>query len=226
LKIGIIAPIRFLESYCTTGIQYCLPRLLVQEASYRSFYKGRQEKGDIVILDCRQPTWKRLPENFHVVEEALRYIEPDLVILPSYMFNRKRTIGVVKDWRPQLDSYSLGAVLEGTNLKEVSRCTNDFSSFCHVIPSHIYNIYLPNIGKLETSSPTIYLENHSSPFELGGLGGILLTSLPIRLGLQGRLLHDYLPSPPSLNFYEAENSYPKVVEKNIEEVLEFYGSKM
>ena len=58
MKIGIIAPINFLEKYCITDIQYVLPKLLVEESQYRTFYAERKRQGDTIILDCKDPHWK------------------------------------------------------------------------------------------------------------------------------------------------------------------------
>ncbi len=50
MRVGIIAPISMLNEYCTTDIQYCLPRLLVENKIYRDFYKKRKKQKLLLSL--------------------------------------------------------------------------------------------------------------------------------------------------------------------------------
>lgn len=225
MKVGIIAPISMLDEYCTTDIQYCLPRLLVENKTYSDFYKKRKKKGNTIIIDSRKVgTWKREPEDFDIIEKALDIIEPNYFILPSWMFNQKRTLSVMeKYWQSRrIGQGRVVACLEGTTIKEIDELREldwdemDITTFA--LPEHIQTF----CKTVECDSPIIYIENHLRIEELEKLDGILVTSLPVKLGLQGRLLSDYLPGPPSLTFYEEENRFPKVVERNILELLEYY----
>jgi len=220
MKVGIIAPIKFLNEYCITNIQYCLPSLLEDSKEYRDFYIGRKGKGDIIILDCRKPGWKRKPEDWNLVWTALEHLKPSIIILPSYMYNEKETSIVANSFKRDLRrlGVKLAGCLEGTSISEVKKCMRSLKDVdMYAIPSHIYNICKKLDGK-----PLIYIENHLALEELDGLDGILVTSLPVRLGLEGRLLSDYLPSPPSITFYEKEDKYPMITEKNVEEAVEHY----
>ena len=225
MKVGIIAPIRMLDRYCTTSIQYCLARLLVESQEYRDFYLKRRDLGNIIILDSKKVgSWKREPEDSSIIEEALNIIEPDYFILPSWMFNQKRTISAIKAF-PWLGDSRIGtqvACLEGTNIEQVEALKETLQSEMDTdslaIPEHIQTF----CKSVECHNAIIYLDNHLRIEELDGLDGILVTSLPVKLGLQGRLLSDYLPSPPSLEFNEEENGFPRVIERNIEELLEYY----
>lgn len=217
MKVGIIAPIKFLEEYCRSDVQYCLPCLIVNEPKYRHFYAKRASMGNTIILDCRQIGWKREPEKLSIVEETLHHLTPTIVISPSCMFNSKRTRETQEEFIysfPQLKN-KLIRCIEGTSKEEIDKIKDKERI---AAPSHMYR-YLSN---LELNSHTIYIDNHLTLDELQGKEGILVTSLPLRLGLQGRLLSDYKPAPPSLTFYEDEDYYPKITKRNVAEALEYY----
>ena len=220
MKVGIISPTMSLRDYCTTGVQYCIPSLIVESKEYRNFYKER-EKDDYLILDTCKVGWKREPEAFPIIKEALKYIDPSIIITPSYMYDLKKTLEVaiefLKEFRPKF----VAGCIEGTRAQEIQLCTRAFKKLgvsTLAIPSHIFK-YLK--AAANHNGPTIYLDNHLRVEELDELEGCLVTSLPVRLGLQGRLLSDYLPSPPSLTFCE-EDKFPEVIKRNIRETLEFY----
>ena len=215
MKVGIITPVRFLERYCITDIQYCLPRLLVESMEYRNFYIRRQKEDNTLILDCRRPTWRRQPEDFSVVKEALKVIEPSVIIAPSYMFDSKASMGIYRAFMETFKSDKVVRCLEEASEEEVDTYPRNISI---AIPSHMFRYAL----KEPWGPQAVYIENHLSLGELDGLDGILVTSLPIRLGLQGRLLSNCLPSPPSLTFYEEEDPYPMITMKNVQETIEYY----
>lgn len=223
MEVGIIAPISMLDRYCTTKIQYFLPGLLNQSKRYKDFYQNLP-RDTTKIMDCRKPTWKREPENLELCKQGLK-LSPDYIVLPSYMFESERTIKVAKEYSRELSTPSGLAVacLEGTTDKEIVDCAKKLKAFLgYAIPSHLYNI----CKKPPKKPILIYLENHLKLDELRDRTGILVSSLPVRLGLQGRLLSNYLPSPPGLNFYEEKNEYPMVIGKNIRELIDYYGNEM
>lgn len=219
MKIGIIAPIKMLGNYCNTPIQYCLPSLLVESEAYRHFYLSKRKVGNYtIILDCRKPGWKREPEEFKIVIEALRIFHPDFMVAPSYMFKAKESSYIYEEFTRQFPLFKKKIVrcVEGTSLEEAMIFPHHGSTIA--VPSHMYR-YLDGIS---LPPKIIYIENHLNVEELAGRKGILVTSLPVRLGLQGRLISDYRPSPNSLTFNEIEDLYPKIVTRNIRETLEFY----
>jgi len=215
MKVGIIAPIKFLRKYCITNIQYCLPSLLEESKGYREFYLERQRMGNIVILDCKKISWRREPEDLELVKKVLTYLKPTYIILPSYMYSVDLTIMVAKEYSGKLKGNFIGC-LEGTTLRETKKCAKNLKLAQYAIPSHLFNICK---GYFKEG---IFIENHSSIDEFIGSDGILVTSLPVRLGLQGRLLSDDKPSPPSLTFHEDEDRYPTVTRRNVEEAIDFY----
>ena len=220
MKVGIISPIKTLRKYCTTNIQYALPKLLVDSKEYREFYQEQSERGNYLILDTCKVGWKREPEDFSIIGKALTLVHPSLIITPSYMYNLKKTLEVVKDFLHSFTPNAVAGCLEGTSQEEILTCVRELNIpkvTTLAIPSHLYRIQ----SEVNHNGLTIYLENHLNVEELDSLDGILVTSLPVRLGLQGRFLSDYLPSPLSLTFYE-EDKFPEVIKRNIDETVRFY----
>ena len=214
MRVGIIAPIKFLDKYCITDIQYCLPKLLVEDERYCKFYKERKRKKDTIILDCRKVGWRRSPEDFRTIELAMGLLKPDLVIVPSFMFNKEASDEMVISFRSEFPGLKkVVKCLEGASREEIKEASGVWA-----VPSHMYKY----LGTLSLSPDTIFIENHLSLNELDNREGILVTSLPVRLGLQGRILSDYRPSPSSLLFYEEEDKYPKVTAKNVKDTIEYY----
>lgn len=224
MKVGIIAPIKFLNKYCVTNIQYCLPSLFTIK-EYRNFYVSRYKSGDTIILDCKRVGWRRTGEFLPVIQEALKLIQPTYIILPSRMYNLTETIALTKRYLEALPKrFQYVGCLEGTDKREIGKCLEKIRKISTTIavPSHIYNLWKGE----EYKHQTIFIENHSCPDELIDQEGILVTSLPVRLGLQGRFLSDYLPGPPTLTYHESEDKYPEITRSNVEELIELYEPEL
>ena len=229
MKVGIIAPIRFLEEYCNTDVMYCLPGLVAESEVYRRFYQNRSQ-GQTLVMDCRKPGWRRMPEGFEVVKQAMRHVRPDVVVFPSYMFNAAGTVELARRFNKEVRQfYPATYVLcpEGTTKKEVCRCADKLQDKMDIdrfaVPSHQYK--LVDMGEAHSDATVIFIDNHERIEELAEQvksDAILVTSLPVRLGLRGRLLSDCLPTPPSLTFYEKKDPYPMITKQNVEETIEFY----
>lgn len=222
MQVGIIAPIKFLEDYCITSIHYVLPKLLIEEEEYRNFYIEKEKEGNSIILDCRYLGWKRVPEDLVVVLESLKLIEPSSIVLPSEMYNPTETLRVATIFMGALEMYrsKLVPCLEGTSEDEVLELRRGFESKnfeIFAIPSHIYRVYK---GSKEESH--IYLDNYSNTEELDNYKGILVSSLPIRLGLAGRLLSQPLPTPLTLTFKEEVDEFPMITKTNVNDFINFY----
>ncbi len=218
MKVGIIAPIKSLEKYCITNIQYCLPTLLLKELSYRDFYSSRKKKGDYIIMDCRTPSWRREPVPLKDVEKALSLVYPNIIIAPSKTFKKVESFKLYKEFKKAFQAQGPITIrcIEGVSTKDLE---DQLTGLLVAIPSYIYR-FLPET----LNSKTIFLDNHKSLEELDKRNGILVTSLPVRLGMQGRLMSDFLPSPPSLTFYEEEDRYQRITERNIGETIDYYGT--
>lgn len=220
MQVGIIAPIKFLEAYCQTDIQYCFPRLILESPEYREFYQKRVKTGDHVFLDAAEPGWRRAPTSFDLVEQALQLLKPSMLISPSYMYDWEKTLEVAKAFCKRFKRKNvIAGCLEGTTLEETEKCMKGIKGvYTYVLPSHLYSIR----KAIDWSAYPLYLDNYQNFEELQGSKGILVTSLPVKLGLEGRLLSQYLPSPSSLTFYEEEDKYPAITERNVKEVISYY----
>ena len=219
MKVGIIAPISMLNRYCTTEFQYCLPSLLLESEKYRTFYTD--SKRVFTILDTVKLGWRREPEDPDIIEEVLSFLTPDLTILPSYMYDVAKTVRVSQEFLVRFKPKYVAGCLEGASTSEIKECKELLGNLgigALTIPSHLYSMYKGNNLK----APTIFIENHLKLEEIESPNGILVTSLPVRLGLQGRLISDYLPSPHNLTFYEEEDNFPDIIERNIKETLIHY----
>ncbi len=220
MEVGIIAPTEFLEEFCTTKVQYCLPQLLIDNPKYRQFYIRKEQERNLIILDCVKPGWKRVPEDFEVIEKALYLFTDAIVILPSYSFNYKKTIELITKNRKRINSWGLptAGCLEGSTKEEIKICLRKLNTTRYAIPS-----YLRPTLKKTTIKNSIFLDSHSCLEELDGLDGILVTSLPVRLGLEGRLISDTMPTPPSLDYSIKDTKYLDLIKKNIEETIRYYA---
>jgi len=227
MQVGLIAPPPLLEKCCITNIHYCLPILISKNKKYRSFYTRKALEGEIVILDCRKIGWKRTPEDPKICLDAIERLTPTIIILPSVMHSRKRTL----EKSLQFLTYHFQGMkakfvycAEGTNPKELRDSAKDSKElpvevFTVAIASHSHRL----CTDLKYPKPLIYIENHQDVRELAHVPeGVLLTSLPVRLGLSGRLLSNYSPTPSHLTFRESGCDFPEIVKKNISDTLEIY----
>jgi len=223
MEVGFIAPTSMLEECCITDIQYCLPQLLIEQEDYRKFYTDNTKDGSLTILDTRKLGWKREPEDISIIKTILNLWKPKfkgITILPSFMYDWKKTIKVTREFISEIKVGRVAGCLEGTSVEEVQKCIEGLKSIgikVFAIPSHIYRFYKGE----DLKGLTIFIENHLNIEELEDKEGILVTSLPIRLGLEGRLLSDYLPSPEGLTFGE-EPKFEDIIKRNINRTLEFY----
>lgn len=218
MQVGIIAPVKLVKKYCVTKTHYCLPYLLSTESTYRKFYQEKAKEGCKVYIDCRKPHWKREPEDLELCREASIHLPKSIVyILPSYMYNLKATLEVTKEYLVSLPGFEVVGVLEGTSEKEVLECKLQLEKLGiskFALPSYLY--------RLTNLEVEVYIENHLHIEELRHTSGVIFTSLPIRLGLQGRLLSDFKPSPPSLTFKEEQDQYSEITKQNVRETIRFY----
>lgn len=226
MEVGIIAPPKLLNKYCNKGVQYCLPKLLVENTDYRNFYREKYKCNGKIILDCRSPEgWKRVPEDLDIVKRAIYFLgdEIDIIILPSFTYKRKETRKVTESFLRELKSFTVAVCPEGPTFREFLGSYKELKALgpnLTAIPSYSIPVVGPRIKEFEGS---IFIDNYQKVEEFDGIkNGTLVTSLPIRLGLEGRLLSDYLPTPQALTFNEDKDSFSKVTETNVRETLEFY----
>jgi len=224
MEIGIIAPIKFLNRYCITRIQYCLPELLVESKEYLNFYTSCLLSQEKVILDCRTTDPIRKPISSSLLKEALDKLKPTLIVMPSNAYSLSKTLTTQEEFlnldylQTWKESRSLIACLEGTNELEVLRFQDFWKGYKIAIPSHMYIV----TRKMLHGPRGYFIENRNDPYEIPNGSGILLTSMPIRLGLEGRLNSLGPTTSSTLNFYLEEERFESVIDKNIEDLINHY----
>lgn len=233
MQVGFISPISVLDKYCSlTRVQYCLPELFLSSNSYRHYYLSRRQQGDIVVVDSRRIGWRRVPSPIDETLKTVEELAPQYVVMPSYMYDVVRTERAQQEFQEALSKYeerlvySLEGVTRQSVLQFFRKVRKRGVAPMIAIPSHISRVlrFTPIQAPLITF---FYLDNWEDPFETPireGRQDFLFTSLPIRLGISGRLLTDNKPTPPSLTFQE-EDRYPDITIKNVKEVLEYYASE-
>ena len=224
MDIGIIAPIKFLNRYCITRIQYCLPELLLDSKEYFDFYSSCLVGEERVILDCRTMDPIKKPISQSILKEVLEKFKPTLIIMPSNAYSLSKTLIIQEEFlnlnyiHPWKSTRKLIACLEGTNELEVLRYQDFWTGYKLAIPSHMYIV----TRKMLKAPRGYFLENRNDPYEIPNGKGILLTSMPIRLGFEGRLNSLGPTTSSTLNFYLEEERFESVIEKNIEDLINHY----
>lgn len=230
MQCGIIAPIKFLDKYCSLSkFQFCYGTLVLENEIYRNFYKMRKTAGDVIVMDYSSILPRKLdlirPDNFL---EAAKLVKPTVIILPSVDFQPSKTVFLAKEFReyyyPDSRTRCVG-VIQGTTLEQISSCYKAIRKFCDIIGLPSTNELVAKrkwiIKKLKILEPTIYIEVHSNPTEEVPVANNVIgicTSYPLRLAYETRPLSDFSPTPSPLDFYSDRD--PKLGLINVEDYLE------
>lgn len=228
MNVGIVAPIKMLSKYCKGGIQYCIPTWLLESDEYFDFYARHTLNGDsLVIMDTKSKEPRRQPEEEDIVIDAGETLKPDMVITPSVAFNKDKTLSEFykfrnSDWGSSFMKEGLIGCVEGATLEEVVSCAKGLKDHVgyYAVASHLLSF----IGDgLRIDKPIVYIDNRTSPWEISlQKGDIIVSSLPVRLGLCGRLNSNYLPSPPPLEFLENKDNYPIITTQNVDDFISHF----
>lgn len=224
MEVGIIAPIKFLERYCITSTQYCLPELLLNSKEYLNYYKRCFNRGHKVILDCKELETLRKPVRHSILKEVLEVFEPSHIIMPSYAFSLGKTLKIQEEFLeleyliPWKKNNRLISCVEGTNETEVLKYLNIYQDIEIAIPSHMYIV----TKKMFKPPRGLFLDNRNDPYEISPGPGTLVTSMPIRLGFEGRLNSLGPTTSSTLNFHLEEDRFSSVIDKNISDLINYY----
>lgn len=241
MRVAIQAPISLLEDYCTlTDYQVCKPGLILESRTYRDFYIYRREQRDYIVLDCSD-TEPRQSVPSGLLLEATKILKPNLVVAPDYDVSSVKTVELTVAFLQTFgeEVRSLGVKLlgmvQGANLEQCLFCYRNFSRLVDAVglPRNI-EVRIGRaklLKRIRTGKPIHIFGIHGNPeveldslLDLGrnNLFGVS-TSLPVRLGLQCRLLDEYTPEPPQLDYHNRRNPYPDFTKNNIEDFLELAG---
>jgi len=228
MNVGIIAPIAMLDKYCKGSIQYCIPAWLLDNDKYFDFYARKVlDSNNIVIMDTRTKDGKRQPEDEDITVAAGESLRADMVITPSVAFHKERTIAEFfkfrnSDWGSSFMKDGLIGCVEGATLEEVVSCASilkDHVSY-YAVASHLLSFIREN---LVSDKPVVYIDNRTSPWEINmKRGDIMISSLPVRLGLSGRLNNNYMPSPGPLNMLDSRDDYPTITMQNVDDFISHF----
>lgn len=218
MQVGIITPIRY-QHLNNSQLHVCYSNFLGSKL-YREFYS---EVDGLVILDY-SPRLPRRPNLEEYVKRSKK-IHHSLLVLPSVDYSATRTIELVKEFLPQVNSTKLIGVVQGFDLESLAKCYTFLRENCDVIglPSPLETIARRDeiARDLGIKEKTIYLEVYSNPYEelppANSIG--ICTSFPIRLAADLRRLSEYNPTPPPLNFNKSD-LIEELAQANVDEYLE------
>jgi len=216
MKIGIVKPFKYLNSY-KTDLQVCYATFLPYHPLYLDFYREKED----VILDSSP----RLPRRPLLGELLLgvKLVKPALVVLPSIDYSWERTVSLVKEFLARgKPTQELVGVVQGVDLDSLNKCYSFLKGKCSVIglPSPLETIARrEEIARdLGVKEEILYIEVYTNPYEEvpppGTMG--MYTSFPVRLAAALRKLEEFSPTPPPLDFFK-ENLVEELASKNIEE---------
>ena len=235
MRVAIQAPIPLLEEYCTlTNYQVCKALLILDNPIYREFYTQRKALGDYTVLDCSISNPREAVSSDSLME-AVRVLRPNLVVVPDYDVNYLRTVDssvhflrIYSKELKQLGVDSLGMV-QGATLKQYRLCYSNLFGLVEAIG--LPRTMEVKVGRarflreIQTTKPVHIFGLQNSPekeldslLDLENVFGIV-SSLPFRLGLQCRLLEEYRPEPPELDYLSTRNPYPEFTRDNIKDLI-------
>jgi hypothetical protein len=224
MKVGIIAPINYLEY---SSPPYLVYAKFITSNKYLNYY--RSKLGTATMLLGTSPVLPR-ENNLEVLSRAIKLLNPNKVILPSKDFSCKNTVNLVEEFLRKFRDFSaecLIGVLQGLDLDTLGKCYTFLKEVCGIIglPSVLEKIARRDeiIRDLGIKEPTLYIEVFSNPYEeippVNSLG--IITSYPIRLAQDLRELSEYrLRTPPPLDFHIPKGKLiEELVEGNIKEYV-------
>lgn len=233
MEIGIIAPTNLIKKYCLTNIQYVYPSLFKTDEDYAVFHlQKRWEEYDntITIVDCSRPGWKRVPESLLNCLPAIRELQPHYIITPSYTYDIKKTLEIEEAFKESILSASEDSVLvpclEGIKLEDIIECYNLRKNFIVAIPQTTASYGKADLARasLRGVKKYIYLDHYTKLTDIEPRhNDFVISSLPLRQGLQGRLLTDPNPPPLTLDLRPQEDKYPDIVKYNLREMVNYYA---
>ncbi len=185
MKIALIAPIRFLNKYCTTGSQLCYANLLGESSEYFKFYSGRVKAGDTVFLDL-SPILPRKSFNLDLYMEIVRLLRPSFTVLPNVDYATDKTLLLSHEFARDIGKGTkYVGVLQGTSLTDIKRCYKGINRISNIIglPMSLEKV-LPRTKiqeELKITKPVIYLEVYGDLVEEAPDRGWVATALPLKL---------------------------------------------
>jgi len=218
MKLGLICPLNLLEYEDSFKVHYFLPYLALKYSIYKHKLLQWKARGDILIMDGSRSSG--VPEDLEVLLEGIEKVKPTHVILPSIKFQFKHTVEIL----PKYDiimNIGIDSImpLEGVELVDLLNCMSQTKEYkIHSIRSYLY----PIIKNEFSNQEILYIETRNTLRELEDRKGMLVSSMPIRLSIEGLPLSSNKTNPKQINLIEEENKYPDLLEKNIRDYKLMY----
>jgi hypothetical protein len=229
MKVAIVAPVNLLSKYCNTGIQLCYASLVLSNNEYSKFYKDRSAK-DTIIMDS-SPNVPRRPIPFTFIIEATHRVKPHFLVLPNFEYSAKKTLELSARFIKTYGNIGCKYIgmLQGHDFTSIMECYHGLKDICSAIglPSSCEPIRNRNllIRELGITKPVIFFDVYDNPIdELPTRNNIMCicTSLPVRLGFEGRDLGDFKGVAGELDFDSSGDS--PLIGKNIKHYKKLLGT--
>ena len=131
MRIGLIAPISYLEITAASTYHLVLAHIYQASEAYRKHYKYMVHRGDTVILDNSAYELKE-GLSFKDLYTCAEDLKPTHVVLPDVRFDRAETIKRSKEAIEYFDSMEFHfwtniAVPQGKNQREIEWCYDELA---------------------------------------------------------------------------------------------------
>jgi hypothetical protein len=178
------------------------------------------KSGKTVILEWSPVLPRGTDKSFNCItfRTLAEDLKPSLIVLPSKDYDFKTTesflikFGLSLCWS-NFDQKKYLGLLQGTTIAEIQECYSFYKgmgieTLGLASPLELTCPRKTLVSILEPSEDIYFIEAYSDPLqelEDTDIKGFC-SSYPVRLGLVGRTLMDWGPTPPKLDFYSTEDT--------------------
>jgi hypothetical protein len=205
-----IVPTLLLDKYCRKGTQLCYASVAQKDEQYLDFYSSLSREGIPVLLD-HSPKVPHAPVCPDLLVEMVGRIGPSMVVLPNMDLSPERTIALseafVSDHTELVGEVEFVGMLQGYDVKGIGGCYARLAGICDYVglPASAEKVMARHalIQELHITGKVIYFEVYNDPTaEIPWDGNTIgiVTSWPVRMGLDLRPLDQYRPTPKPLDF--------------------------
>ena len=232
MKLGMISPVPLLKKYSSRfPLQYIYCTVALDKQNYKNYYKNQSLLDRTLLVEWSPNLPRGSDKSFdpRAYRRIVNELHPSLVVIPSKDYDYLTTIeSAIKfcassTWK----DYPIGnyiGLIQGTNEKEILECYSCYrqlgiSNIGLASPLELVILRRDLIKVLNPISGIgiYFIETYAdilSEIPTQPVRGFC-TSFPIRLGLEGRTISDWGPTPPPLDFNKEEDS--TLIEDNVED---------
>lgn len=208
MKTCIILPTCLLWR-CDNPFYVAYATVMATDKNYTEFFLSQKEKGNEVVLDYSPKIPRGIPD-LDFYQATIEALQPSKVILPGIDYDWKSTADLGKALISRLKKKL--PLIEWVGLLE-GRDNNSLKESYRNLPIGVSLVALPSsleklarreeiVRDLSIRERVVFLEIFGNPYEEVPPPTVsyFCTSFPVRLALDQRLLKEYLPAPPVLDF--------------------------